>query len=312
MRYFLFALMACCTLQAAADEGAKDPVFSGPQAGEKLAPLTAFNVFLEETKKVDLIARAKGKPTLLVFFHERTRSAFGLTNAVMRFAQTKHEKLSSAAIFLTGDLTETERWMKNVKKHFPKESFYGLSPDGIEGPGAYGLNREVQLTVLVAKDGVVTNNFALVQPSVQADGPKIITAIAKAIGEKTPDMSKVLNIQRRGTRQPATRPNAKDAQRQGLAPELATLVRALIQKKATAEEVDAAAQKIEECIKDRKDYQQQLGAVVNRIIDAKVLARYGTQRAREHLSTWGKKYKPVAAEKSDKPTRSDKPRKTDK
>jgi uncharacterized protein (TIGR00369 family) len=41
------------------------------------------------------------------------------------------------------------------------------------------LNRNVTLTVIVAKDQVVTANFPLVQPSVQADAPKIsVVALA--------------------------------------------------------------------------------------------------------------------------------------
>jgi hypothetical protein len=283
-----------------ADETKPEPVFSGPQKGEKLAGLPLLNVLAGDSKKIDVVADAKGKPTLLVFFHKRTRPAFGLTNAVMRYAQTKKDKLASAAIFLTDDVTAMESWLKMVKKNFPKDAIYGVSPDGIEGPGAYGLNRGVEVTVIVAKDGKVTDNFALVQPSLQADGPKIVTAVAKAMGEKAPDVSKIFN-NRRGAGTPPARPKARQT---GLAPELAGLVRAMIQKEATPEQVDAAAAKIEEFIKDRKDYQQQIGTVVNRIIKAKVLERYGTARAQEHLRAWGKKYKPAAeAPKPDKPAR---------
>jgi len=39
----------------------------------------------------------------------------------------------------------------------------GISPDGEEGPGSYGLNRKMTLTILVANKGKVTANFALVQ-----------------------------------------------------------------------------------------------------------------------------------------------------
>ena len=53
----------------------------------------------------------------------------------------------------------------------------GVSVDGAEGPGAWGLNREVAMTVVVGKDGKATANFALVQPSVQSDGPKIFAAM---------------------------------------------------------------------------------------------------------------------------------------
>jgi hypothetical protein len=42
------------------------------------------------------------------------------------------------------------------------------------------------MTVLVGKDDKVTANFALVQPSLQADGPKIAAAIADALGQPAP------------------------------------------------------------------------------------------------------------------------------
>ena len=58
----------------------------------------------------------------------------------------------------------------------------GISTDGQEGPGAYGLNRKVQMTILVGKDDKVTANFALVQPSAAADGPRIAQAIVDALG----------------------------------------------------------------------------------------------------------------------------------
>ena len=45
-------------------------------------------------------------------------------------------------------------------------------------PGAYGLNRNVAVTVLVATDRVVSANFALVQPSLEVDAPKIFKSIA--------------------------------------------------------------------------------------------------------------------------------------
>ena len=68
----------------------EDPVFSGPQVGERL-PSFKVNSLLGETaeQELDLIEMADGRPVLLVFFHARTRPAFGLTNTLMRYAATK-------------------------------------------------------------------------------------------------------------------------------------------------------------------------------------------------------------------------------
>jgi len=67
----------------------------------------------------------------------------------------------------------------------------GYSVDGIEGPGNYGLNKECLMTLVLAKGGKVTANFALVQPGI-ADAPGIIAAMAKLAGDKKPPTAEVL------------------------------------------------------------------------------------------------------------------------
>jgi len=173
---------------------ADEPEFSGPQPGEALPELKVRGVFGEAAgKDFDLIAAADGKPVVLVFVHARTRPAFGLTNTLMRYAaRRKDDGLQSGVVFLTDDPTATEQWMKVVERHFPKGAEYVLSKDGQEGPGAYGLNRNVTLTVLVGKENKVTANFALVQPSLPADGPKILAAIVAASGGgEVPDIAEL-------------------------------------------------------------------------------------------------------------------------
>ena len=53
-----------------------------------------------------------------------------------------------------------------------------ISLDGIEGPGNYGLNRKVTLTLLVAKGTKVVANFAIVQPN-ETDAPKVGAAASR-------------------------------------------------------------------------------------------------------------------------------------
>ena len=73
----------------------------------------------------------------------------------------------------------------------PERSSIGVSVDGNEGPGAYGLNRAVTLTILVAKDNIVTANFALVQPSLPADAPRVLGEVVKLIGGKVPTLEEL-------------------------------------------------------------------------------------------------------------------------
>ena len=270
-----------------------DPVFSGPQPGEKLVSFKIKNVLVEPAKEVDLIADADGKPVLIVFFHKRTRPAFGLTNTLMRYALTRtNAGLTSGVAFLTEDATETENWVKKVRGNLPKGATFGVSPDGIEGPGAYGLNREVELTILIGKDGKTTANFALVQPSLEADGPKIAEALAAVLGDEKP-----VDLAKFGGRQMRTgdaKPKHPTANPQGtpLSPELVAKLRVVINKDNTPEEVEKAAKAIEEHLAKDEKSAKKIGEITTRIIAAGVLERYGTERAREYLKKWAKEYGP--------------------
>ena len=66
-----------------------------------------------------------------------------------------------------------------------KKSVVSLSADGAEGPRCYGLNRNVAMTVVVAKGDTVVCN--LVFKAVNAkDLEKIMAAVAKASGKSIP------------------------------------------------------------------------------------------------------------------------------
>lgn len=80
--------------------------------------------------------------------------------------------------------------MKLAKKSLGFKGTVGVSPDGLEGPGKYGLNSKVELTILMAKEGKVTANFALVQPSVN-DTPAVAEAIVKQVGGKAPTLKEL-------------------------------------------------------------------------------------------------------------------------
>lgn len=270
-----------------------DPeVFSGPQPGERVPPLTVRNVFEDPAVDFDPVANAKGGPLLLVFVHKRERPAFGLMRTLLQYSQTrKKDGLQTTAVFLTGDLTETANWMRRIRNYFPKGAAVAVSPDGIEGPGSFGLNRDVTLTVLVAKQGRVTANFALVQPSLQADGPKIAKAIVDVLGGgDVPDLSKfsgqrMQQMRRDGGRNAGGRGDEQD-------PKLTGMLRQLIQKDASAEQVAAAAKDLNAYLDKNEAARKRVGEIANRIIDAGKLENYGTQAAQEHLKEWAKKFKP--------------------
>ncbi|MBD3674803.1 MAG: hypothetical protein HUJ26_14895 [Planctomycetaceae bacterium] len=278
----LFLLLSLMIAPATAE----DTIFSGPQPGEKLPGFTVKGVFGEHAgKEFDPIQIAGEKPVLIIFVHARTRPAFGLTNAVMKYAaQRKKDGLTSIMVWLTADATETEKWLKVVEKHMPDGVEIGYSPDGIEGPGAYGLNRNVTMTVLVGKENKTTANFALVQPSLQADGPLILKEIVAAVGSgEVPDISELGGPRYRAMQ----RPNSKT----DTVPNMRPVLSPLLNKEASKDEIDAAAKKVEEFAKNNPAAAKELGRITNTIINAGKLENYGTSVTQEYFKKWATKYK---------------------
>lgn len=191
MRWFASALILVVCSSALAQEEAQE--FSGPQVGEQVTPLTVRGVLGPQAgKELDLVKEADGKPLVIVFVSELTRPSVGLSRLVLNYAASKREDgLHAGLVLLTADATATEEWVKRASGALPARVPVGISTDGAEGPGAYGLNRKVAMTVIVAKDNKVTANFALVQPSVAADAPKIAAAIAEAIGAAPPTLEEL-------------------------------------------------------------------------------------------------------------------------
>ncbi|MBC8289305.1 MAG: hypothetical protein H8E37_03210 [Planctomycetes bacterium] len=304
MRLATLSCLACSILAASLSAvfAEEDPVFSGPQVGEKLPSFKIRNVLAEPAEDVDLIKAADGKPVVIVFVHKRTRPAFGLTNALMNYAQTRKKAgLTSGVAFLTADATETGNWMKKIRNYFPKGATYGVSPDGLEGPGAYGLNRDVTLTILMGKDNKATANFALVQPGMEADGPKIAKALASLLGDKKPVDLVKFSRSRMSDKAKRKRPAANTRPGQQLPEAIVAKLRAVISKENSPEDVDKAAKALEEALAKDEKSARQIGVITNRIIDGGVLERYGTKKAREYLKKWAKEFAPKKKPESDKP-----------
>lgn len=298
-RYYLFGivvLLAWCQTATSAD----DPVFSGPQIGETFPRFQAKGVFGDLAgNEFDLIERADGKPVVLIFVHTLTRPAFGLTNTIMKYAATRsNDGLQCGVVFLTEDSTKTESWMRLVKDRFPEGVSYGISTDGIEGPGSYGLNRNMTLTVLVGKEGKVTANFALVQPSLQADGPNILKAIVDVTGGgKVPTIEEIGG----GQYARAAGKNMRGKNIRGMEKDskLAALLRAVINKQASEDDVKKAAAEVEKYVSENPDARREIGRISNTIVNSGKLPNYGTEAAQKTLRQWAKKYGNAGSKRKD-------------
>jgi ribosomal protein L10 len=261
--------------------GAEEKLFSGPQVGEGLPGFTVKGVFEPDAgKDLDFVAAAKTKPIVLVFVHDVNRQSISMVRTLTGYTKSRvKDGLTTGVVWLADDATEGENALKRNKHALTEGTPTGISPDGREGPGKYGLNRKVTLTILVGNKDKVTANFALVQPSVQADLPKILDAIVKEVGGTAP---KVEDLLAGPKREPDKRP-APDENLRGL-------LRPLIQKDATPEDVDKAAKAIEEYVAKNEAARKEVGRIANTIIDAGKLTDYGTPKAQEYLKKWAKDF----------------------
>jgi hypothetical protein len=257
-------------------------VFSGPQPGEKLPPLPVRGVFDDDAgKELDFVGAADGKPIVVVFVHQLDRPTIGMARALTTYSlQRAKDGLTTGIIWLDDDATEAENTLKRIRHALPRGVPIGLSTDGKEGPGSYGLNRNVALTILVGNQGKVTANFALVQPSIQADLPKVFDEIVRLIGGKVPDVTEFAGPREAMRRAAAAEPD----------PRLRGLIRPVIQLDATEEEVDQAAANVEAFLADNEMAQKDVGRISRTIVNSGKLANYGTPRAQEYLRKWAERY----------------------
>ncbi len=284
-----FAFLTICTsawLAAAAD----DPVFSGPQPGEKLTPFNVVSVYGDSAgQEVDPVAVAKGKPMLLIFVHKLTRPGMALTRGLTAYAKSKSKQgVASGIVWLDDDKAKAEAYLNRAKKSLNFVVPVGVSVDGGEGPGAYGLNRNVELTILVANDNTVTANFALVQPSV-SEAPKIASHLAKLLDQPAPTAQEIQKLaypgqrmqgrpnMRRGDDKPPARDEA--ARRPG---ELRGLMTNVIASDISEEELRAAVKAVDNWVGDKKERRAQLVRMANAVLQRGL----GSEMAQDSLKAW--------------------------
>jgi hypothetical protein len=276
---------------ATQSEAAKDPrvpaqdaVFSGPQVDEELAPLKMILGLGDQAgRTIDPVAGADAKPIVLVFVHDVNRQTISMTRILTNYTLSRSkEGLHSAVVLLAEDTTGAINTLKRIQHALTANVPTGVSPDGLEGPGEYGLNRSVQMTILVANKNRVTANFALIQPSLQVDLPNIVRAVIAQIGGPEPKLSDLLQsggVEANRGMQSTPDPEA-----------IRSLVRPLIQLNARDDQVDKAAQAIEEAVEKSPQVRKEIGRIARTIVSSGKLENYGTARAQGYLKQWAEKH----------------------
>jgi hypothetical protein len=258
---------------------AQERRFSGPQVGERLLPFKTRGFYPPDAgKELDFVKQAAGKPIVLVFIHEVNRPSLLLTRTLTVYTATRaKEGLATGIVWLADDVTEAEIALKRIVylgNGLAQEAPLGISLDGQEGPGSYGLNRTVSLTILVGKDDKITANFTLVQPSIQVDLPKILLEVAKVAGGPVADLQDVMVMERVGHQLESVK-----------AP-----MRRVIEKTAKPDEVDKAAASLEQLVQQDQLARNEVGRIARALIKGGRLADYATPRAQEYLHKWAAVY----------------------
>jgi hypothetical protein len=261
---------------------AHEPVFSGPQVGEGLPTFRVRGVFGSDAgKEIDFVAKAKGAPIVLIFVHDLNRPSIAMTRILSLYTHGRaKDGLHTGVVWLDDDISNAENDLQRIRHALTIEAPTGISVDGREGPGSYGLNRQVTLTILVGNRGKVTANHALVQPSLQADLPKILESVVAVVGGTVPKLEDLEGM--KGMEAARSMPSS--------APDMRALLGPLIRKTASEQEVDTAAETIEAQIKKDEAVKKEIGRISSTIVNAGKLKDYGTPKAQEYLAKWAKQY----------------------
>ena len=230
------ALLSILLSVSATGFAQKSP-FSGPQPGERIEPFKVLVVNGPEAgKEVDYLSDYGDSPVLLIFLHQLDRNVAAMLRPCERFARERASAgLKSLIVYLAPDKIEGERRMRAVVKSLNLEVPVGVALEGVEGPGSYGLNREVAVTALVAKERKVTANFAIIQPGT-VDAPRVMTAVARHVGGRVPTAEEIQAELTKGSGRAVVTMSGGTAEPDP--PEMVTMLRSLIQLSNTNERVD--------------------------------------------------------------------------
>ena len=173
-----------------------ETLFSGPQPGEPLPALKVRGVGgKKDGEAYDPVAAAKQGVHVLVFQEGDgvgLRGLLAFSRVFKLIASHTEQPLACTAVFLQDDIEAAEKKARLILRYLPETTQLTLSSDGRDGPGSYGLNRQVGMTVLVVKDGKVLDNFAFIQPMLYPDA-HVVGAIAKALDVKAETMTAWVN-----------------------------------------------------------------------------------------------------------------------
>ncbi len=255
----------------------EDQVFSGPQVDEAMPAFSVLPLFRDAPQSDrELNSDSPDEATLFIFVHQITRPAMGLVRTVTGFAKSLGDRSRCHVVFLSDDVTATQQWAQAARNSLTLPADLFVSKDGPEGPGVLGLNRQVGVTVIIAQQGKVKANHALIQPGDAIDSPQIAASLAKAIGIDPPTADELAKYQS-GPMGRRNQPEEVD---------LRPLLGPVIRLSATAEQVDTAAALVEKEAEKNPAFKKRLVEACQAIVGSGRLDNYGTEHCRKYLKKW--------------------------
>lgn len=266
---------------------AQEKQFSGPQVGESLSTFKVLEVVSAEQIKDVSLPQSTEDATVLMFMHKLSEPAIGLMMTIEWFV-AQHDEVHGHYVMLTDDREKStamaRRW---AARPFFSKSPMSISVDGAEGPGRYGLNRNVDMTVIVAKQNRVLHNFAIRGPN-NTDAPDILAAVAKTIGKPAPKYE-TIRTEMRAERDRRRAKRMQETPLFKLAPNEALgklMVSMINREQSTEEAVQEIGQAMKEWAGDDRDKQKMLTEYASKVLEGNFrLHRY----AREALEEMAKK-----------------------
>lgn len=141
---------------------------SGPAAGTPLPPLRVYAVTGEvQNAEVNYVEQREGKPTLYCFVPADKWSR--PTARLLKALDHRMGTLSDAAlvaVWVTNDPAASKDYLPRAQQSLQLgRTALTVSEEGPGGPGEWGINTEVDLTIVAAREGRVLKSFAFQSPN---------------------------------------------------------------------------------------------------------------------------------------------------
>jgi hypothetical protein len=171
---------------AASDE----PVLSGPQKGEPVPAIQVIDVNGGRKERIYDPRREVGDDLAIYFLFtgpaRPISRSIGKIDALVREANIRNQRTNKKElkIFFVGlmpDRLEGDRRLRDVWMMLKPDAPANVSVEGVEGPGAWGINKKCSLTVVFGKGGKVVFNHATTSPG-DKDDDVIRGALSEALG----------------------------------------------------------------------------------------------------------------------------------